>query len=81
VRVVWSPSALQEIIDIYNYIANRNRRAAGNLIEALLKGGDSLETFPHRGRPVGNNLRELTVVHPIGDEVTTLRVRHGRRRP
>jgi toxin ParE1/3/4 len=40
------------------------------------------------GRPVGDNLRELTVVYPyiiryevLGNDVTILRVRHGMRRP
>lgn len=87
-RVAWSPSALREIIDIYNYVVNYNPRAASNLVDELLKAGDGLVNFPHRGRPVGDNLRELTTVHPyiiryeiIGDEVTILRVRHSARRP
>jgi toxin ParE1/3/4 len=88
VRVAWSPSALREIIDIYNYVANFNPRAASDLVDALLKTGDGLVNFTHKGRPVGDNLRELTAVHPyiiryeiVGDEVTILRVRHGARRP
>jgi toxin ParE1/3/4 len=88
VRVVWSPSALQDILDIYRYIANFNPRAAGALTDALLNAGDGLVNFPRRGRPVGDNLRELTVVYPyiiryevLGNDVTILRVRHGMRRP
>jgi toxin ParE1/3/4 len=88
VRVVWSPSALQEITSIYNYVVNSNPRAASDLIDALLKAGDGLVNFPHRGRLVGDNLRELTVVYPyviryevVGNDVTILRVRHGSRRP
>jgi plasmid stabilization system protein ParE len=79
---------LQEISNIYNFIANHNPRAASDLVEALLKTGDGLRNFPYRGRPVGDNLRELTTVHPYiiryeiaGDEVTILRVRHSSRRP
>jgi addiction module RelE/StbE family toxin len=85
---VWSPSALQEIINIYHYIASYNPRAASDLIDALLNAGDSLANFARRGRPVGDNLRELTVVYPyiiryeiVGNDVTILRVRHGMRRP
>jgi addiction module RelE/StbE family toxin len=88
VRVVWSPSALQEIINIYNYVASYNPRAASDLIDALLKAGDSLANFAFRGRPVDDNLRELTVVYPyiiryeiVGNDVTILRVRHGMRGP
>jgi toxin ParE1/3/4 len=87
VRVAWAPSALLEIISIRNYIATYNPRAASDLVDALFKQGDLLERFPHRGRPVGDNLRELTAIYPyiiryeiIGNEVTILRVRHGRRR-
>jgi toxin ParE1/3/4 len=88
VQVVWSPSALQDIVNIYNYVANYNPGAASVLIDALLNAGDSLVNFSHRGRPVGDNLRELTVVYPyiiryevLGNDVTILRVRHGMRRP
>lgn len=87
-RLAWSPSALREIIDIYNYVVDYNPRAASDLVDALLKAGDGLVNFPHRGRPIGDNLRELTAVHPyiiryeiFGDEVIILRVQHSARRP
>lgn len=87
-RVVWSPSALQDILNIYHYVANYNPGAASALIDTLLNAGDSLAKFPRRGRPAGDNLRELTVVYPyiiryeiLGTDVTILRVRHGMRRP
>ncbi len=51
-----------------------------------MEAGDSLGYFPHRGRTIAPNVRELTVVHPyiirycIADEaVFVLRVRHGMR--
>jgi toxin ParE1/3/4 len=88
VRVDWAPSALQEIISIYDYVAQHDPRAASDLIDALLNAGDSLENFPRRGRPVGDNLRELTIVYPyviryeiVGSDVTILGVCHGKRRP
>jgi plasmid stabilization system protein ParE len=73
VRVVWAPSALQEIISIYNYVAQRDPSAASDLIE----GGRSATIC---GR--------LTIVYPyliryeiVGNDVTILRIRHGKRRP
>jgi addiction module RelE/StbE family toxin len=89
VQVIWSPAALREITDIHRYIAQFNPSAAARLVDELLAAGDSLETFPNRGRPVaGTALRELTVIHPYiiryrvaGDHVRILRVRHGRRQP
>jgi plasmid stabilization system protein ParE len=87
-RVVWSPSALSDIRHIYRYIAGFNRRAAEDLARELVAAGDSLESFPQRGRSVpGTNLRELTLVYPYiiryriaADHVRILRVRHGMRR-
>jgi toxin ParE1/3/4 len=88
VRVVWPPSALQDIFNIYNYIADYNPGTASGLIDALLDAVDSLTKFPRRGRPVGDNLRELTVVYPyiiryevLGNDVTILRFRQCMRRP
>jgi toxin ParE1/3/4 len=89
VQVIWSPAALREISQIHSYIAQFNPRAAAKLAEELLAAGDSLVTFPNRGRAVpGSALRELTVVHPYiiryrvaDDYVRILRVRHGRRQP
>jgi plasmid stabilization system protein ParE len=45
VRVVWAPSALEEIVENYGYIAADNPAAARRIADALLKAGDSLETF------------------------------------
>ena len=87
-RVVWSPSALRDIRHIYSYIAGFNRRAAEDLARELVAAGDSLETFPQRGRPIpGTDLCEWPLVYPYiiryriaGDLVRVLRVRHGMRR-
>ena len=85
-RVIWSPGALSEIGHIHSYVADHNPFAAVRLLDALLAAGNSLSRFPHRGRPVGDNLRELVFVYPyiiryevVGDMVTILRVRHGSR--
>ena len=88
-RVVWTEPALDGISQAYNYIANFNPQAAQHMADALLAAGDSLVTFPHRGRLVrGTTMRELVSVSPyiiryevIVDEVIILRVRHSARRP
>lgn len=46
-RVVWSPAALLEILDIYNYIAADNPQAASRLADTLINLGNSLETSPN----------------------------------
>ena len=88
-QVIWSPAALREIEHIYRYIAQFNPRAAQNMIMEILAAGDSLETFPYRGRAVpGTQLRETTLARPYiiryriaADHVRILRVRHSARRP
>ena len=88
-QVIWSPAALREIAQIYAYIAQSNPRAAETIARALLAAGDSLASFPNRGRSVpGTALREWPLVYPYiiryrlaADHVRILRVRHGARRP
>ncbi len=88
-QVIWSPAALREIEHIYRYIAQFNPRAAQNMVMEILAAGDSLETFPYRGRAVpGTQLRETTLARPYiirfriaADHVRILRVRHSARRP
>jgi toxin ParE1/3/4 len=89
VQVIWSPAALREIEHIYRYIAQFNPHAAQNMVMEILAAGDSLETFPYRGRAVpGTQLRETTLAPPYiiryriaADHVRILRVRHSARRP
>jgi plasmid stabilization system protein ParE len=88
-RVVWSDAALQQILQIYDFIYKSNPQAAMDVAEDLRARGNSLASFPDRGRPVGRtNLRELVAVYPYviryrhrGGNVTILRIRHTSRRP
>ncbi len=85
-RVVWSKAAIADLRGIRAYIGQFNPYAARDMAVRLVEAGDSLGYFPHRGRTIAPNVRELTVVHPyiirycIADEaVFVLRVRHGMR--
>ena len=88
-RVVWTATALRAVRDAYAYLADLNPDAAAELAASLLAAGDSLESFPYRGRKVPDTaMRELVVVHPYalryrieGGVVEILRVRHASRRP
>jgi toxin ParE1/3/4 len=87
-KVIWSPSAINDLLTIRRYVAQFNPRAARGMAERILEAGNGLNIFPQRGRPVGNNLHEWTLVYPyiiryevVGDEVHVLGVRHGHRRP
>jgi toxin ParE1/3/4 len=83
-RVIWSRAALAKLDVISLYIAEFNPDAAIRTAMRLLDAGNSLATFPRRGRAVGENLRELSTVRPYiiryliaeGD-ITILRIRHA----
>jgi toxin ParE1/3/4 len=87
--VVWTFSALADVEGIRRYIGNFNPYAARDMAERIIETGNSLATFPHRGRRVpGTQLRETTLARPYiiryriePDRVLILRVRHSARRP
>ncbi len=87
-RVTWTASALADLQKIRRYIADFNPRAARETAVELENAGNSLGSFPFRGRTVsGTHLREWTLVYPYiiryrllpGDLVLILRIRHGMR--
>ncbi len=60
-RVVWTPEALQDRDDIWNYIATENPRAAARMDQLFSDSAVSLSDFPKRGRPgTVPGTRELT---------------------
>ncbi len=44
-----TPSASQDVLDIYDYIAADNRDAADRFVDELYRAFDHLATFPHTG--------------------------------
>ena len=87
--VVWTFSALADVEEIRRYIGNFNPYAARDMAARIIEAGNSLATFPYRGRSVpGTQLRETTLARPYiiryriePDRVLILSVRHGARRP
>ena len=84
--VVWRAKALADAGRIVRYIAADNPVAAKRVGRELLLAGDSLETFPDRGRPGSQpGTRELVAMPPYiivyrvtGDDlVTILRIWHA----
>ncbi|MBV8612219.1 MAG: type II toxin-antitoxin system RelE/ParE family toxin, partial [Acetobacteraceae bacterium] len=86
-NVEWADSALTDIERIVAYLKPLNPFAARQLARKLFTAGDSLTTFPHRGRPgLAAGTRELVIVRPylmvyeVDDAaglVRILRVWHG----
>jgi toxin ParE1/3/4 len=84
-NVVWGSGAIDDIRGIIRYINDHDPIAAQDIAIRLFNLGDSLATFPRRGRPKGG-IREMTSVPPYilryaveGDTVFILSVHHGAR--
>ena len=64
-KVRWSDVALRDVSRIHDYLYDLNPVAARRIAETLLVAGDSLPTFPRRGRPgSAPGTRELAAVPP-----------------
>ena len=62
-RVIWSDQAFLRLIEIRDFVARANPRAAEQLIHRIVERGDGLAKFPEMGRTVpelpGTGLREI----------------------
>ena len=86
-RVIWSAPAISDLVKIRAYITGFNPIADRSMVEKLLAAGEGLAAFPHKGRSVGDGVREWSLVHPyviryeiVGDVVHVLRVRHSKQK-
>lgn len=87
-EVVWPDDVLDNLTDIAAYIHPFDPDASIRIARALRRTGDSLASFPERGRPGPRGTRELVTVPPYiiryrveGELVIILSIRHGARRP
>ncbi|MEO7361364.1 MAG: type II toxin-antitoxin system RelE/ParE family toxin [Gemmatimonadaceae bacterium] len=74
-KVVWTPEALQDRLDIWDYISADNRRAAIKIDTLFSNAAVKLAAHPDLGRPgLVSGTRELIpheryrLVYEIGDE-------------
>jgi plasmid stabilization system protein ParE len=89
VIVRWLASARNDVVSIARHIATENPLAATRMAQELLLAGDSLASFPHRGRPgLAAGTRELVAVWPYlivyridapSETVRIIRIWHGAR--
>ena len=63
--VVWSDAALRDLDGIFEFIAGQNPLAAVRISKELLLAGESLASFPRRGRRrAARRERELVSIRP-----------------
>lgn len=86
-RIIWSPSAVDDLRNIRGYIEQFNPSAATGFAARLVAAAESLGDFSERGRAVDAKRRELLLVWPYiiryrieTERVVILRIRHGAQR-
>ena len=87
-RVIWSPRAIRDLAGIRAYIGQFAPLAAQRFTGRLVGVVESLAQHPDRGRPIGDNVRELAIVRPYlvlyevkAGSVHVLHIRHGAQQP
>lgn len=83
-RVTWTDQSIADLMGHVAYIDQFNPIAGNNMAARLMTAGNSLATFPKRGRARPDGHRELAIVHPyilvyeiMGEDVRILRIWHG----
>ena len=89
-RVIYSQRASQDLIRLYQFLAEKNPAAALRAITAIRDSISSLQRMPKMGRPIENDLREWIIdfsssgyvtlydLNEITDELVVLAVKHQR---
>ena len=87
-KVIWSPLALERVVEIAEFIAQDRPQAAADWVEAIFASVERLNRFPQSGRSVAESprpdLREVVyrdhrVIYRVEPErVVVLTVRHAR---
>jgi toxin ParE1/3/4 len=86
-RVVWSPTALEDVEAIAAYISRDSISYAAAVVKRILDSTRSLQKFPHAGRAVpefdDTSIREVysfRVIYRVkGETVIIASVVHGKR--
>lgn len=85
-RVIWSDEAIENLDRIVEYIEVFDVVAARRIAVRLTTLANSLNEFPERGRPLGDDVRQLSIIRPYllrylvtDDAVIIQRVLHGAR--
>ena len=74
-RLVWLPEAQADIQRLYNFLRERDPRAAERAIRAIQLGAQRLLEFPHLGRRMDEETERREVSVPFGAGAYVLRYR------
>ncbi len=87
-KILWSPLAVDRVLEIVGYIARDNPDAAENWVNEVFEKVEALKTFPESGRivPETHNemIRELLygnyrIIYGLREkQISILTIRHGK---
>lgn len=89
-RIIWSPTAVENLIEIHKYIEQDKPAAASRVAARILESVERLARYPHLGRPGREpGTRELVVTgtpylipyEVYKNRVVVLAVLHGAQQP
>ncbi len=75
-RLLWLPESQQDIQHLYDFLVQKDPRAAARAMMAILEGAEHLLEMPERGRPMEDDTlrRELFVAFGAGAYVLRYRI-------
>ncbi|MDO6438191.1 type II toxin-antitoxin system RelE/ParE family toxin [Cyclobacterium sp. 1_MG-2023] len=56
VQVIWTDESMGDLEVIYDFIAEKSRKSAKNVVQSILSKTRQLETFPESGSPYETNI-------------------------
>ena len=89
-RVIYSQRASQDLIRLYQFLAEKNPAAALRAITTIRDSIDALQSMPKMGRPIEHGLREWIIdfsssgyvalydLNEITDELVVVAIKHQR---
>ncbi len=90
-KLLWSPKAIEDLVESNIFIARENPEAARNIISEVYEARISIKEFPEKGRIVPEvgkaDIREIfcrgyRIIYQIETKkISILRIRHMRQKP
>lgn len=72
-QVIWLPEALDDILRLRLFLADKNPNAATRAGQTILEAADRLAQFPEIGRPMNDGTPRREMIAPFGAGAYVLR--------
>ncbi|MDD2724145.1 MAG: type II toxin-antitoxin system RelE/ParE family toxin [Methylovulum sp.] len=76
-QVIWLPEALDDLLRLRLFLADKNPNAATRAGQTILEAADRLAQFPLIGRPMDDGTPRREMIAPFGTGAYVLRYLYG----